>query len=54
MGKSTSEIINDLLNEMYERLQYLNTLDKTSENVGRIREITNCIIKVQQIGLDNL
>jgi len=46
--------MNDLLNEMNERLKYLESIEQTDENKARIKEITLAIVRVQQILLDEL
>lgn len=49
--KNMSDIIKNLLKEMYERLHYLKHEKRNDETNGRIKELTNCIVRVQQIGL---
>lgn len=44
----------ELLDEMNDRLYYLETLDETEEIKGRKAEITLAIIRVQQLLLKDL
>lgn len=44
----------NLLAEMQERLKYLESLEITSENIGRINEISLAIVKIQQIYLKDI
>jgi len=44
----------ELYNELMERSFYLNTLEMTEENKGRIKEIELTIVRVQQILLNEL
>ena len=44
----------ELLDEMNERLNYLESLEKTDINDGRIAELLLAIVRVQQILLKDL
>ncbi len=44
----------ELYNELMERSFYLNTLEMTEENIGRIKEIELTIVRIQQILLNEL
>jgi hypothetical protein len=39
----------ELYNELMERSFYLNTLEMTEENKGRINEVELTIVRIQQI-----
>ncbi len=46
--------MNKLLDEMNDRLYYLETLDETEEIKGRKAELTLAIVRVQQLLLKDI
>lgn len=44
----------ELLDELYERYEYLQTLKDTPANVGKITELQKVMLRIQEIILDEL